>query len=111
MSRCRIESTINDELRCRQQVYPIILPFPNEQAQVGFNFLVFALYLAVGLRMIGSGKTCVYPESLVQGSHASRCKLGSSVTNNLLRDPMQGEYVVEVDGCDTIRSNMRCARK
>ena len=41
------------------------LSFADEEAQVSFNFLILTLYLAIGLRMIGSRETCVYPESFI----------------------------------------------
>src|ERR1700761_5461628 len=106
MSHCRVESTVNDKLCSWQEVYPIILSFANKEAQVGFNFLILTLYLAIGLRMIGSCKTCIYPKSFVQGSHASCCKLGSSVTDNFLRDPMQGKNMVEVNRGNSIHSDL-----
>ena len=52
--------------------------------------------------MMGSGKTCIYPKSFIEGTHASCSKLGCLITYDFMGDLMQGKYIVEVNRGDSI---------
>ncbi len=47
------------------------------------------------------------PKLLIEHAHASSCKLGSPITYDFLRDPMQREDLLEVDGCYIISCDLR----
>src|SRR6266404_8906486 len=103
----QVKPTVYHEFRCREKVHPIILSLANEHAKVDFDFLIFTFYLSISLRMICCGDTRLNPEPLIEGAHTSSCKLGSPITYDFLRDPMQREDLFEVDGSYSISRDLR----
>jgi hypothetical protein len=88
---------------------PVVLPFITKQAKVLFDFLVLAFYLAVTLRMVGSGETGLDTKALVEGSHKTGSKLQASIREDLLWDSMKAKYVGVVDVSSTFGHKVRLA--
>jgi hypothetical protein len=88
---------------------PVVLPFITKQAKVLFDFLVLAFYFAVTLKMVGSSKAGLDTKALVEGSYETGSKLRTAIGEDLLRDPMEVEYVGVVDVSGTLGCKVRLA--
>ena len=67
------------ELSSREMIHPVVLLVIAEHAEVGFDFLIFALDFAVALWMVGGGQPDWDAEPLQEGSHESGGKLGTTI--------------------------------
>jgi hypothetical protein len=88
---------------------PVVLPFITKQAKVLFDFLIFVLYFAVTLRMVGSSKAGFDTKALVEGSHEMGSELRAPIGEDLLWDSVEPEYVGVVDVSSTLGCKVRLA--
>jgi hypothetical protein len=88
---------------------PVVLPFITKQAKVLFDFLVLALYFAVTLWMVGSSEAGLDTKALIEGSHETSSELQAPIGEDLLRDPVESEYIGVVDVGGTLGCKVRLA--
>jgi hypothetical protein len=100
---------IESKLSGRQVRCPVVLPFTTKQAKVLFDFLVFALYFAVTLRIVGSSKAGLDTKTLVESSHKTGSKLQASIGEDFLWNSVEAEYIRVVDVSGTLCYKVRLA--
>jgi len=85
------------ELCEREEVIPVILSFPDEDAYVLFQFLVNPFGLSVGLWMIGGRRGGFDPEQPVEFLHEQGNELWPSVGDNLAWEAVEFPDVADVE--------------
>src|SRR5882724_12381450 len=84
-----VDPIIVGELGYRQPFVPIILALIYGESQELLDFLIDPLCLTIGLWVVSGG--CCDPDfqQLAEAAHEIQHKLGPSVANDLLREPME----------------------
>ena len=69
----------------------------GEDAEIGFEFLIYLLRFTIGLGMVGGREGDVVFQKLGKFSCESRGELGSFVGDDLVVKTESGEYMMEKD--------------
>jgi hypothetical protein len=72
---------------------PVVLLVVAEYMEVLFECLIESFSLSVSFRMIARGEVNLHVQRLSEGSEEVGNKLGSTVTSDMRRDSMLGEYM------------------
>ena len=95
------------KLGYRQPFVPIVLALIYKESKELLNFLIDPLCLTIGLQVVSSG--CCNPDfqQLAETVREIRHKLGPSVANDLLREPMEFPNMVSEQPSYARGSNIR----
>src|SRR6266481_1157607 len=82
------------KLSDRDPFVPVVLSLINEESKELFDFLVDMFGLPVCLWVVG-GRCCDFdPKELTESPHEVQDKLGSSITNDFLREAVEFPDIV-----------------
>jgi len=84
-----VDPIIVGEFSYRQPFVPIVLALIYKESQELLNFLIDPLCLTISLRVVSSGHCDPDFQQLAETAHEIQHELGPSVTNDLLREPME----------------------
>src|SRR6185503_7893199 len=91
-----LNSIVVGEFSQSQPFCPIILPVIHKEPKILLYFLVDSFSLTICLRMVGCRRTEFDAKNGAELLHESGDKLGTSVTEDLLRDAMKFPDIVSV---------------
>src|SRR6266481_2137587 len=103
-----MDLVIVGELSDRDPFIPVILSLIYEELKELFDFLVDTFSLSICLWVVGRRCCDFDPKELTESPHEVQDKLGSSITNDFLREAMEFPDIVLKQLGDPQRGDIGC---